>query len=181
MNLIKSIIDDLFVLEPSTFSDNRGYFMESYKKEKFNDLLGNIDFVQENESGSFKGVLRGLHFQYPPYNQTKLVRCISGKVLDVAVDLRKKSKSYGNFFSIELSSENKKQLLIPNGFAHGFQVLSNYAIVNYKVDNYYNPKYESGIIWNDNDLFINWNNDVNPILSDKDLKLESFNNFNSPF
>ena len=181
MNLIKSTIDDLFVLEPSTFSDNRGYFMESYKKEKFNDLLGNIDFVQENESGSFKGVLRGLHFQHPPYNQTKLVRCISGKVLDVAVDLRKKSKSYGNFFSIELSSENKKQLLIPNGFAHGFQVLSNYAIVNYKVDNYYNPKYESGIIWNDNDLVIDWSNDVNPILSDKDLKLDSFNNFNSPF
>jgi|TARA_B100001059_G_scaffold149406_1_gene149240 dTDP-4-dehydrorhamnose 3,5-epimerase len=181
MNLIKSTIDDLFVLEPSTFSDNRGYFMESYKKEKFNDLLGNIDFVQENESGSFKGVLRGLHFQHPPYSQTKLVRCISGKVLDVAVDLRKKSKSYGNFFSIELSSENKKQLLIPNGFAHGFQVLSNYAIVNYKVDNYYNPKYESGIIWNDNDLVIDWSNDVNPILSDKDLKLDSFNNFNSPF
>ncbi len=155
--------------------------MESYKKEKFNDLLGNIDFVQENESGSFKGVLRGLHFQHPPYSQTKLVRCISGKVLDVAVDLRKKSKSYGNFFSIELSSENKKQLLIPNGFAHGFQVLSNYAIVNYKVDNYYNPKYESGIIWNDNDLVIDWSNDVNPILSDKDLKLDSFNNFNSPF
>lgn len=181
MNLIKSTIDDLFVLEPSIFSDKRGYFMESHNQEKFNNLLGNIDFVQDNESGSFKGVLRGLHFQYPPYTQTKLVRCISGKVLDVAVDLRKNSKSYGNFFSIELSSENKKQLLIPNGFAHGFQVLTNYAIVNYKVDNYYNPKYESGIIWNDKDLLINWNNDVNPILSVKDLKLESFNNFKSPF
>jgi dTDP-4-dehydrorhamnose 3,5-epimerase len=181
MNIINSTIDDLFVLEPSTFIDNRGYFMESYKKEKINDLLGNIDFVQENESGSFKGVIRGLHFQHPPYNQIKLVRCISGRVLDVAVDLRKKSKSYGNFFSIELSSENKKQLLIPNGFAHGFQILSNYAIVNYKVDNYYNPKYESGIIWNDNDLAIDWSNDVNPILSEKDLMLESFNNFNSPF
>jgi dTDP-4-dehydrorhamnose 3,5-epimerase len=181
MNLIKSTIDDLFVLEPSKFSDKRGYFMESYNHKEINNFLGNIDFIQDNESGSFKGVLRGLHFQSPPYEQTKLVRCISGKVLDVAVDLRKNSKSYGNFFSIELSSENNKQLLIPKGFAHGFQVLSNYAVVNYKVDNYYNPKYESGIIWNDKELFINWNNDVNPILSDKDLKLESFNNFKSPF
>ena len=128
-----------------------------------------------------RGVIRGLHFQKPPYAQTKLVRCVSGKILDVAVDLRTNSKTYGKSFSIELSSENNKQLLVPKGFAHGFQVLSETAIVNYKVDEFYNPDSDSGLIWNDKDLSINWSIDVKPILSVKDLKLMSFKELKSPF
>ena len=141
----------------------------------------NILFVQDNESKSIKGVIRGLHFQIPPFEQTKLVRCVSGKILDVVVDLRKNSKTYGKFFSIELSSKNNKQLLVPKGFAHGFQVLSKTAIVSYKVDNYYNPKADSGIIWNDKDLSIDWNLEIKPILSAKDLKLIPFKELKSPF
>ena len=162
------------------FKDKRGFFYESYNKIFFNNI-SNINFVQDNESRSIKSVIRGLHFQKPPFAQTKLVRCVAGKVLDVVVDLRKNSKTYGKSFSIELSSENNKQLLVPVGFAHGFQVLSESAIVNYKVDNYYNPKFDSGIIWNDKELSIDWNNDVKPILSKKDLKLISFKELKSPF
>jgi len=160
------------------FKDERGFFYESYNK---NNLDINIVFVQDNESKSYKGVIRGLHFQTPPFEQTKLVRCISGNILDVAVDLRTSSKTYGKFFSIELSSENNKQLFVPKGFAHGFQVLSETAIVNYKVDNFYNPKSDSGIIWNDKNLSIDWNPDLKPILSPKDLKLKTFKNLKSPF
>jgi dTDP-4-dehydrorhamnose 3,5-epimerase len=160
------------------FKDDRGFFYESYNK---NNLDINIVFVQDNESKSYKGVIRGLHFQAPPFEQTKLVRCVSGNILDVAVDLRTNSKTYGMSFSIELSSDNKKQLLIPKGFAHGFQILSETAIVNYKVDNYYNPKSDSGLIWNDKDLSIDWNLDLKPILSVKDLKLISFKELKSPF
>ena len=160
------------------FKDERGFFYESYNK---NNLDIDIVFVQDNESKSYKGVIRGLHFQAPPFEQTKLVRCISGNILDVAVDLRTNSKTYGKSFSIELSSENNKQLFVPKGFAHGFQVLSETAIVNYKVDNFYNPKSDSGIIWNDKDLSIDWNLDLKPILSDKDLKLISFKDLKSPF
>ena len=180
MKISKTFIEDLLIIEPQLFNDNRGFFYESYNKKNLDKNI-NIVFVQDNESKSIKGVIRGLHFQIPPFEQTKLVRCVSGNILDVAVDLRKNSKTYGKFFSIELSFENNKQLFIPKGFAHGFQVLSNEAIVNYKVDEYYNPDSDSGIIWNDNDLLIKWNYDIEPILSIKDLNLESFKNLKSPF
>jgi dTDP-4-dehydrorhamnose 3,5-epimerase len=180
MKVNKTFIKDLLIIEPQLFKDERGFFYESYNKKKLDKTI-KTNFVQDNESKSIKGVVRGLHFQLPPFEQTKLVRCISGEILDVAVDLRKSSKTFGKFFTIELSNTNNKQLLIPKGFAHGFQVLSNQAIVNYKVDEYYNPDSESGIIWNDKDLSIEWNNDVEPILSKKDLKLESLKNFKSPF
>jgi len=178
MKINKTFIEDLLIIEPQLFKDERGFFYESYNK---NNLDINIVFVQDNESKSYKGVIRGLHFQAPPFEQTKLVRCVSGNILDVAVDLRTNSKTYGMSFSIELSSDNKKQLLIPKGFAHGFQILSETAIVNYKVDNYYNPKSDSGLIWNDKDLSIDWNLDLKPILSVKDLKLISFKELKSPF
>ena len=178
MKINKTFIEDLLIIEPQLFKDERGFFYESYNK---NNLDIDFDFVQDNESKSYKGVIRGLHFQVPPFEQTKLVRCVSGNILDVAVDLRKNSKTYGKSFSIELSSENNKQLFVPKGFAHGFQALSEYAIVNYKVDNFYNPKSDSGIIWNDKDLSIVWNLDIKPIISKKDLKLISFKEFKSPF
>ena len=169
MKFSKTFIEDLLIIEPQLFKDDRGFFYESYNKKKLDKNI-KIIFVQDNESKSIKGVIRGLHFQAPPFEQTKLVRCVSGKILDVVVDLRTNSKTYGKSFSIELSSENNKQLFVPKGFAHGFQVLSETAIVNYKVDNFYNPKSDSGIIWNDKDLSINWNLDLKPNLSDKDLK-----------
>jgi dTDP-4-dehydrorhamnose 3,5-epimerase len=180
MKISKTFIKDLLVVEPQLFNDDRGFFYESYNKKNLDKII-KITFVQDNESKSNKGVVRGLHFQLPPFEQTKLVRCVSGKILDVAVDLRINSKTYGKFFSVELSSENNNQLFVPKGFAHGFQVLSETAIVNYKVDNFYNPKYDSGIIWNDKDLSIDWNLDLKPILSPKDLKLKSFKNLKSPF
>ena len=178
MKMNKTFIEDLLIIEPQLFKDERGFFYESYNK---NNLDIDIDFVQDNESKSKRGVIRGMHFQKPPHAQTKLVRCVSGKVLDVALDLRTNSKTYGKSFSVELSSKNKKQLLIPKGFAHGFQVLSNEAIVNYKVDNYYNPDSDLGIIWNDKDLSIDWKLNIEPILSKKDLKLMSFKDLKSPF
>ena len=180
MKINKTFIEDLLIIEPQLFKDDRGFFYESYNKNNLDRVI-NIVFVQDNESKSKRGVIRGLHFQNPPYSQTKLVRCICGKILDVAVDLRKNSKTYGKSFSIELSSENNKQLLVPKGFAHGFQVLSNEAIVNYKVDEYYNPDSDSGIIWNDKDLSIDWNINLKPIISQKDLKLISFKELKSPF
>ena len=180
MKINKTFIEDLLIIEPQLFKDDRGFFYESYNKNNL-DKVVNVVFVQDNESKSNKGVIRGLHFQKPPYAQTKLIRCVSGKILDVAVDLRTNSKTYGKYFSIELSSENNKQLFIPKGFAHGFQVLSEIAIVNYKVDNFYNPKSNSGIIWNDKDLLIKWDHDIEPILSKKDLNLKSFKNLKSPF
>ena len=180
MKISKTFIKDLLVIEPQLFKDERGFFYESYNKKKLDKNI-KIVFVQDNESKSIKGVIRGLHFQAPPFEQTKLVRCVSGNILDVAVDLRTNSKTYGKSFSIELSSENNKQLFIPKGFAHGFQVLSKEAIVNYKVDNYYNPDSDSGIIWNDKDLSIDWNLDIKLIISKKDLKLDLFKNLKSPF
>ena len=177
MKINKTFIEDLLIIEPQLFKDERGFFYESYNK---NNLDINIVFVQDNESKSYKGVIRGLHFQTPPFEQTKLVRCVSGNILDVAVDLRTNSKTYGKSFSIELSSENNRQLFVPKGFAHGFQVLSEIAIVSYKVDNYYNPDSDSGLIWNDKDLSIDWNLDLKPILSKKDLKLISFKELKSP-
>ena len=178
MKINKTFIEDLLIIDPQLFKDDRGFFYESYNK---NNLNSSIVFVQDNESKSYKGVIRGLHFQAPPFDQTKLVRCVSGNILDVAVDLRTNSKTYGKSFSIELSSENNKQLFVPKGFAHGFQVISDEAIVNYKVDNFYNPKSDSGIIWNDKDLSIDWNLDLKPILSKKDLKLISVKELKSPF
>ena len=180
MKISKTFIEDLLVVEPQLFKDERGFFYESYNKKKLDKNI-KIVFVQDNESKSIKGVIRGLHFQAPPFEQTKLVRCVSGNILDVAVDLRTNSKTYGKSFSIELSSVNNKQLFIPKGFAHGFQVLSNEAIVNYKVDEHYNSDSDSGIIWNDKDLSIDWNLDIKPILSNKDLKLDLFKNLKSPF
>ena len=180
MKINKTFINDLLIIEPQLFKDDRGFFYESYNKNNLDKVI-NVFFVQDNESKSKKGVVRGLHFQLPPFEQTKLVRCVSGKILDVVVDLRTNSKTYGNSFSIELSSENNKQIFIPVGFAHGFQVLSEEAIVNYKVDEYYNPDSDSGIIWNDKDLSIDWNLDLKPILSKKDLKLISFKELKSPF
>ena len=180
MKINKTFIENLLIIEPPLFKDHRGFFYESYNKKNLDKII-KIAFIQDNESKSNKGVVRGLHFQLPPFEQTKLVRCVSGEVLDVAVDLRTNSKTYGKSFSIELSSENNKQLFVPKGFAHGFQVLSETAIVNYKVDSFYNPKSDSGIIWNDKDLSIDWNLDIKPILSVKDLKLISFKELKSPF
>lgn len=182
MNLIKTKLDGLVVLKPTVFKDNRGYFMESYNQKNINKLLGNVNFIQDNESESSRGVLRGLHFQKPPFTQAKLVRCLKGGVLDVALDLRKDSKTYGIFETISLTEENKKQLFIPKGFAHGFIVLSKSAILSYKVDNYYNPESESGIIWNDPDLNIDWKINKNEIIvSEKDKNLPTFNEIINPF
>ena len=182
MKFIKTKIQDLIILEPTVFVDKRGYFLESYNDNKFKEIVGEVSFVQENESKSLKGVLRGLHFQKPPFDQAKLVRCVEGKVLDVAVDIRNGSNTYGQYITIELSGENKKQLYIPRGFAHGFLVLSESAIFSYKVDNIYAPNYDAGIFWNDPILNIPWGIDENEILiSEKDSNLPFFSDFKSPF
>jgi dTDP-4-dehydrorhamnose 3,5-epimerase len=182
MNLIKTKLEGLVVLKPTVFKDNRGYFFESYNQKNINKLLGNVNFVQDNESESSRGVLRGLHFQKPPYTQAKLVRCLKGSVLDVVLDLRKDSKTYGIFETISLTEENKKQLFIPKGFAHGFIVLSKSAIFSYKVDNYYNPDSESGVLWSDLDLNIDWKINKNEIIvSEKDKNLPTFNEIINPF
>ena len=182
MRFIKTKIKDLIILEPKIFGDKRGYFIESYNKKKFEDIIGKVSFVQDNESKSSKGVLRGLHFQKPPFDQAKLVRCIEGKVLDVAVDLRKRSRTYGQYVAVELSGDNKRQLFVPRGFAHGFLVLSEFAIFSYKVDNVYAPDYDSGISWNDSMLNIPWGIDKSEILvSKKDSQLPLFSDLKSPF
>ena len=182
MNLIKTKLDGLVVIKPTVFKDKRGYFMESYNQKNLNKLLGNVNFVQDNESKSSRGVLRGLHFQKPPYTQSKLVRCLKGNVLDVALDLRNDSKTYGMIETILLSEENKNQLFIPKGFAHGFVVISESAILSYKVDNYYKPEFESGIIWNDPDLNIDWRVNKTEIrVSEKDKNLPNFNKTINPF
>jgi dTDP-4-dehydrorhamnose 3,5-epimerase len=182
MKKTKTFIKDLFIIEPQVFKDDRGYFMESFKDNWFKNEFPNINFIQDNESKSTFGVLRGLHFQSPPFSQTKLVRVVKGKVLDVAVDLRKESQTYGEFEYIVLSDENKKQFLVPKGFAHGFLVLSKVAIFSYKVDEIYSKSHDSGIVWNSNDLNIDWKINVNEIqVSEKDKNLQSFNQFNSPF
>jgi len=156
MKFIKTDIPALVIIEPTVFGDARGYFLEFYNKKAFEENIGSVNFVQDNESKSSKGVLRGLHFQKPPFDQAKLVRCIEGEVLDVAVDIRKNSPTFGNHVSVILSGDNKRQVFIPRGFAHGFVVLSESAIFSYKVDNWYAPEYEAGIHWNDNKLNIHW-------------------------
>ncbi len=172
MNFIvkKTPLKDALIIIPKIYKDKRGFFMETYNEAVFRKILGiKAKFIQDNHSKSKYGVLRGLHFQKPPYEQAKLVRCIKGKILDVIVDIRKNSPTYGKYYSVVLSSKNKKMLYIPRGFAHGFLVLSKEAEVIYKVDNKYAPQYESGIIWNDPYLNIPWPI-REPILSEKDKK-----------
>ena len=182
MKFIKTEISDVYIIEPSVFGDNRGYFLESFNLDKFEENVYPIKFVQDNESKSSKGVLRGLHFQKPPFDQAKLVRCIEGRVIDVAVDIRKGSPTYGKHVAIELTGENKRQLFVPRGFAHGFSVLSDTAIFAYKVDNIYAPESDSGIRYDDNDLNIDWGlNKEGVQLSVKDENLSFFKDLNSPF
>jgi len=180
MKFINVEIEGLFVIEPNVFEDDRGYFFESYNKVEF-EKNGITDFfVQDNQSKSQKDVLRGLHFQKPPYAQAKLVRVIQGSVLDVAVDLRKGSKTYGEHFSVTISAKNRKMFYIPAGFAHGFLTLEDDTIFSYKCSNVYHSESEDAVLWNDKELDIDWG--VNqPILSEKDNKAKSFNQFNSPF
>ncbi len=169
MNFIKTRIKDIWIIEPNIFADERGYFMESYKHDLFQSHIGTFDIIQENESKSSLGVLRGLHYQKGEFSQAKLIRVIQGEVLDVAVDLRRSSPTFGHHISIVLSEDNKRQLYIPRGFAHGFVVLSKDAIFNYKVDNIYMPSEEISIIYNDKTLNINWTIDENKLnLSAKD-------------
>lgn len=179
MKIIETGISGLFVIEPDVFGDSRGYFMESFSQKKFNELTGlDIDFVQDNESRSTYGVLRGLHFQRHPYAQAKLVRVVSGKVLDVAVDLREGSETYGKHFAVELSGENHRQMFIPKGFAHGFSVLSQEAVFQYKCDEYYNPQAEGAIAWNDPALGIDWQLPVEDVrLSEKDSRHPTLKEF----
>ena len=182
MKFIKTDIPSLVIIEPTVFADARGYFLESYNKKAFEENIGSVNFVQDNESKSSKGVLRGFHFQKPPFTQAKLVRCIEGEVLDVAVDIRRGSPTYGKHISVKLTGENKKQLFVPRGFAHGFAVLSKTAVFAYKVDNIYAPKYDGGIIWNDTDLQIDWNLSENEVkLSEKDAKLPTLASLDNPF
>ena len=172
MEIIKTSIEGLVIIKPKVFYDDRGYFMESFKESFIKEKFPDIHFIQDNESTSSYGVLRGLHFQKPPFEQTKLVRVIEGKVFDVAVDLRKNSVTYGKYESVLLSADNKNQFLIPKGFAHGFLVYSNKAIVSYKVDVPYKKEYESGIRFDDYSLNLNWGIDSKNIkLSSKDNNL----------
>lgn len=182
MKFIKTEIPDVVILEPTVYKDDRGYFFESYNKEQFDKHVGEVNFIQDNQSKSVKGVLRGLHFQRPPFTQAKLVRCLEGTIVDVAVDVRKGSPTYGQHVSVELSGENKKQLFVPRGFAHGFSVISKTATVMYKIDNEFAPKYDQGILYNDRDLAVDWK--LKPeevILSDKDKELKTFKESDIPF
>lgn len=176
MKIEPTPLEDCFVLEPEMFFDHRGWFSESFNQKTFEKAIGKpIGFVQDNQSFSQKGVLRGLHFQTGKHEQAKLVQVIQGLIQDVCVDIRKDSASFGKYFSIELSDTNRRQLFVPRGFAHGFLVLSEEALVSYKCDNYYNTESETGIIYNDPTLHINWNlGDIKPIISEKDGKLPPF-------
>ncbi|WP_405611253.1 dTDP-4-dehydrorhamnose 3,5-epimerase [Polaribacter sp. Asnod1-A03] len=177
----ETILKDCFVIEPTFFKDNRGYFLLEYNKKEFQERTGFMgDFVLGNQSKSEYGVIRGLHLQTEEFAQAKLVRVVKGKILDVAVDVRKDSETFGKIFSVELSGENFKQLFVPRGFLHGFSVLEDDTIVSYKCDNYYNPTAESGVIYNDKDLNIDWQIPSDKItLSEKDKVLESFLTFNN--
>lgn len=182
MEVIKTTIDSVVIIEPKVFNDARGYFFESFSQKEFEEKICKINFVQDNESMSSYGVMRGLHFQYPPYTQSKLVRCVKGKVIDVAVDIRKGSSTYGQHVAVELSEENHRQLFIPRGFAHGFAVLSESAVFQYKCDNFYVPKSDGGINIKDDNLGIDWIIPMESvILSDKDTKYAFLQNFDSPF
>lgn len=182
MEAKKTKIEGVFIIEPKVFKDARGYFFESYSKRDFDQAVGKIDFVQDNESCSTKGVIRGLHFQKPPYSQSKLVRCVVGKVLDVAVDLREGSPTYGQYVAVELSEDNHRQFFIPKGFAHGFEVLSDIAIFQYKCDDYYHPEAEGGLDAFDEELGIEWQTPIETaIISDKDKKHPKISGFDTPF
>ena len=171
MKVIKTNISDVVILEPRVFGDERGYFFESFSQREFNEQVAEVTFVQDNESKSSYGVVRGLHYQLPPYTQAKLVRVVEGEVLDVVVDLRKNSATFGKHVAVVLSGENKRQFFIPKGFAHGFAVLSPQAVFQYKCDNYYAPQYESGIQFDDPALGIDWKiPEAEMILSAKDRK-----------
>ncbi len=180
MQIKTTPIEGLLIIEPQIFNDPRGYFYESYNKEKMYAAGINIEFVQDNQSLSQKGIVRGLHFQAAPYAQAKLVRVIQGAVMDVAVDIRKNSPTYGKHFAIELSAENKTMFFIPPGFAHGFETLTDNTLFLYKCSNLYNKESEGGLLWNDEQLNIQWQT-KNPLVSDKDKVLPALNNFISPF
>jgi dTDP-4-dehydrorhamnose 3,5-epimerase len=189
MNVMKTEIDGVVIIKPNIFQDSRGYFFESFSQREFEERVGKVNFVQDNESCSSYGVVRGLHFQKPPYTQAKLVRCVRGAVLDVAVDLREDSPTYGKYVSVELTEDNHLQLFIPKGFAHGFSVLSDKAIFQYKCDEFYHPEADGGISILDDTIEdtignkgINWHIDKNKmILSDKDKKHPMLNDFITPF
>jgi len=176
MKVTETNLKGCFIIEPQVFVDKRGYFFESFHKEKFQQLTNiEVDFLQDNEAFSNRGVVRGLHFQKGQYAQAKLIRVVKGKVLDIVVDLRSGSKTFGKHFSIILSGENKKQLFVPRGFAHGYAVLEDNTLFSYKCDNYYNKESEGGVIYNDKDLQIDWMLEENEIqLSEKDIKLTNF-------
>lgn len=182
MDVIKTSIEGPLIIAPEVFEDSRGYFFESYSKRVFDENVAPINFVQDNESCSSFGVVRGLHFQRPPFCQAKLVRCVKGAVLDVAVDIRRGSPTYGKHVAVELTEDNKLQLFIPHGFAHGFSVLSETAVFQYKCDNYYHPEADDGISITDAALGIDWRIDLTKaILSDKDMRHCKFADFESPF
>ena len=183
MKVLKTAIEGLLIIKPTVFGDSRGYFFESYNKQRFKDETGlDIDFVQDNESMSSYGVMRGLHFQRPPFSQSKLVRCVKGKVLDVAVDIRKGSPTYGQHVAVKLTEDNHRQFFVPRGFAHGFAVLSQTAVFQYKCDNFYAPQADGGINIKDDTLGIDWQIPMDrAILSDKDLKHPNLADFDSPF
>ena len=180
MEIIKTPIEGLLVIKPIIFEDDRGHFFESWSKESFKNIGLDLDFVQDNQSLSQKGVLRGLHFQNPPFAQGKLVRVIKGSVIDVAVDIRKNSSTYGKHYSVELSEENKTAFWIPPGFAHGFVSLEDGTIFTYKCTEFYNKESEGALVWNDETLNINWGVD-HPLVSDKDMMAGSFIDFESEF
>lgn len=182
MNVIKTPIEGLLIIEPRVFHDARGYFVETYNEQRYREAGVDAMFVQDNQSCSTYGVVRGLHFQKPPYTQAKLVSCTKGRVLDVAVDLRKESPTYGKWFSVELSEENHRQFYIPRGFAHGFSVLSEQAVFTYKCDNLYHPETEGGLLLSDPDVAIDWQvPEDKRVISEKDTKHPLFKDLISPF
>ena len=182
MEVIKTDIEEVVIIEPRIFEDARGYFFESFSQREFEEKVGKVVFVQDNESKSTYGVMRGLHFQRPPFTQSKLVRCVKGAVLDVAVDLRKGSPTYGKHVAVELTEDNHRQFFIPQGFAHGFAVLSEEAVFQYKCDNFYAPQADGGISILDESLGIDWKIPTDKaILSEKDTKHPLLKDFDSPF
>lgn len=182
MEVIKTAIEGLVIIEPKVFNDTRGYFFESFSQREFDEKVRKINFVQDNESMSSYGVMRGFHFQRPPFTQSKLVRCVKGRVLDVALDIRKGSPTYGQHVAVELTENNHRQFFVPRGFAHGFAVLSETAIFQYKCDNFYAPQADGGISIKDESLGIDWQIPIeNAILSEKDINHLCLKNFDSPF
>ncbi|HTB32236.1 MAG TPA: dTDP-4-dehydrorhamnose 3,5-epimerase [Bacteroidia bacterium] len=180
MQVTTTFIEGLLIIQPDVFSDARGYFYEPYNKKKFAEAGISEEFVQDNQSFSQKGVIRGLHFQNPPHAQAKLLRVIQGSIWDVAVDIRKTSPTYGKYVGVELSAENKTLFYVPKGFAHGFLTLEDDTVLLYKCSDFYNKPSEESIIWNDSDIMIPWNID-NPVLSEKDSKGKNLKEFNSQF